>query len=85
MPDGSACVLTSSNERADVPCAKRRFPGPVAVGKIAVIGGMLDHAVQRDVFDDFELSHWILRVIGVKALPQMQERLSLQPHDEPPP
>src|SRR6266705_1183230 len=31
--------------------------GPVAVGEIAVIGGVLDHAVQRDVFDDFELSH----------------------------
>jgi hypothetical protein len=24
---------------------------------IAVIGAMLDHALQRDVFDDFELSH----------------------------
>jgi len=34
--------------------------GPVAVGKIAVIGGMLDHAVQRDVFDDCELSHSLL-------------------------
>src|SRR5258705_4030441 len=33
--------------------------GPVAVGEIAVIGGVLDHAVQRDVFDDFELSHWV--------------------------
>src|SRR5256885_2669042 len=31
--------------------------GPVAVGEIVVIGGVLDHAVQRDVFDDFELSH----------------------------
>src|SRR4051812_37196721 len=31
--------------------------GPVAVGEIAVIGGVLDHAVQRDVFHDFELSH----------------------------
>ena len=28
---------------------------PVAVGEIAVIGRVLDHAVQRDVFDDFEL------------------------------
>src|SRR3954470_2166938 len=32
---------------------------PVAVGEIAVIVGMLDHAVQRDVFDDLELSHLI--------------------------
>src|SRR3989475_6321039 len=31
--------------------------GPVAVGEIAVIGGVLDHAVQRDVFDDCERSH----------------------------
>src|ERR1700722_15193151 len=31
--------------------------GPVAVGEIAVFAGNLDHAVQRDVFDDFELSH----------------------------
>src|SRR6266571_364307 len=38
--------------------------GPVAVGEIAVIGGVLDHAVQRDVFDDFELSHLSLRVLG---------------------
>src|SRR5262245_22182995 len=38
--------------------------GPVAVGEIAVIGGVLDHAIQRDVFDDFELSHLSLRVLG---------------------
>src|ERR1700680_4544655 len=31
--------------------------GPVAVRKVAVIGGVLDHAVERDVFDDLELSH----------------------------
>src|SRR6266545_2965462 len=31
--------------------------GPVGVGEIAVIGGVLDHAVQRDVFDNLELSH----------------------------
>src|SRR6188474_2465738 len=31
--------------------------GPVAVGESAVIGGVLDHAVQRDMFDDLELSH----------------------------
>src|SRR5438132_13229188 len=36
--------------------------GPVAVGEIAAIGGVLDHAIQRDVFDDFELSHLSLRV-----------------------
>ena len=36
--------------------------GPVAVGEIVVIGGVLDHAVQRDVFDDFELSHLSPRV-----------------------
>src|SRR4051812_25222420 len=38
--------------------------GPVAVGEIAVIGGVLDHAVQRDVFHDSELSHLSLRVLG---------------------
>src|SRR2546428_4999289 len=38
--------------------------GPVAAGEIAVIGGVLDHAVQRDVFDDCELSHLSLRVLG---------------------
>ena len=36
---------------------------PFAVGEIAVIGGGLDHAVQRDVFHDFELSHLSLRVL----------------------
>src|SRR2546430_8945248 len=35
--------------------------GPAAVGEIAVIGGVLDHAVQRDVFDNFELSHLSFR------------------------
>ena len=34
--------------------------GPVAVGEVAVVGGVLDHAVQRDVFDDLELSHSLL-------------------------
>src|ERR1700727_1822564 len=42
--------------------------GPVAVGKIAVIGGVLDHAVQRDVFHDSELSHLSLRVPGLEFL-----------------
>src|SRR5207247_4787957 len=40
--------------------------GPVAVGEIAVIAGMLDHAVQRDVFDDLELSHLRLRDLGLE-------------------
>src|SRR5208282_1199734 len=30
---------------------------PVTVGKIILIGGGLDHAVQRDVFENSELSH----------------------------
>jgi poly(3-hydroxybutyrate) depolymerase len=34
--------------------------GPVAVGEIAVLAGDLDHAVQRDVFDDLDLSHGAL-------------------------
>src|SRR4029077_422160 len=38
--------------------------GPVAVGEIAVIGGVLDHAVQGDMFANFELSHLSLRVLG---------------------
>ena len=38
--------------------------GPVAVEEIVIIGGVLDHAVQRDVFDDFELSQLILYVLG---------------------
>jgi hypothetical protein len=38
--------------------------GPVAVGEIAIIGGVLDHAVERDVFDDFELSHFSLHAWG---------------------
>src|SRR5918911_4001434 len=41
---------------------------PVAVGEIVVIGGVLDHAIQRDVFDDFELSHLSLRVPGSEFL-----------------
>jgi len=41
---------------------------PVAVGEIAVFAGDLDHAVQRDVFDDFELSHLSLRVLGLEFL-----------------
>src|SRR5882672_1953684 len=31
--------------------------GPVAVGEIAAIGGVLNHAVQRDMFHDLDLSH----------------------------
>ncbi len=30
---------------------------PVAVGEVVVIAGVLDDAIQRDVFDDFEFSH----------------------------
>jgi len=30
---------------------------PVAVGEIVFIGGLLDHAVQRDLFDEPDLSH----------------------------
>src|SRR5207253_7456582 len=51
---GEDCISTSGG-----PIGR----GPVAVGEIAVIGGVLDHAVQRDVFDDFELSHLSLRVV----------------------
>ena len=32
-PDGVACVLTSSNERAGVPSAKKRFPVPNKTGE----------------------------------------------------
>src|SRR5580700_9876454 len=32
---------------------------PIAVGEIVVIGGLLDHAVQRDVFENSELSHCV--------------------------
>src|SRR5262245_632500 len=31
--------------------------GPVAVGETVVIGGVLDHAVQRNMFHDLDLSH----------------------------
>ena len=48
----------------------RRCPigrGPVAVGKAVIIGGVLDHAVQREVFDDLELSHSLsLGSVGIK-------------------
>jgi hypothetical protein len=30
---------------------------PVAVGEIVFIGGLLDDAVQRDLFDEPDLSH----------------------------
>src|SRR4029077_17338861 len=39
--------------------------GPVVVGEVAPIGGVLDHAVQRDVFDDFELSHSLSISAGI--------------------
>jgi len=45
MPDGMAFVLTSSNERAGVPSAKKRFPVPNRAGSelpaIQVIGEVL--------------------------------------------
>src|SRR5438105_319539 len=41
--------------------------GPVAVAEIAAIGGVLDHAIQRDVFEDLELSNFSLRVLGVNT------------------
>jgi hypothetical protein len=41
---------------------------PVDVGEIVVIGGVLDHAVKRDVFGDFELSHLSLRVLELEFL-----------------
>jgi hypothetical protein len=34
--------------------------GPVAVRETALFAGGLDHAVQRDVFDDLDLSHGAL-------------------------
>src|SRR5258705_863615 len=56
--------------------------GPVAVGKIIVIGGMLDHAVQRDVFDDFELSHlnftFAISGFGVNPSPKSSISISLR-------
>src|SRR5207253_10354224 len=40
--------------------------GPVAVGEIVVIGGVLDHAVQRNVLHDLELSHLLsLSSVGI--------------------
>ena len=42
--------------------------GPVAVGRIVVIGRVLDHAVQRNVFDECERSHLSLRsALGVRS------------------
>ena len=43
-------------------------PRPVAVREIAVIGRVLDHTVQRDVFDDLELSYLSLRVLGLASV-----------------
>src|ERR1044072_4462279 len=31
--------------------------GPLAVREVAVVGGMLDYPVQRDVLDDLQLPH----------------------------
>src|SRR5256714_14296864 len=56
--------------------------GPVAVGEIVVIGGVLDHAVQRDVFEDFELSHLIFTFaisgLGVNASPKSSRSITLR-------
>src|SRR6267378_3444242 len=41
--------------------------GPVAVGEIAVIGGVLDHAVQRNVFHDLQLSHLSSAGVGKRS------------------
>src|ERR1700739_952642 len=38
--------------------------GPGAVGEIVFIGGLLDHAVQRDMFHDPDLSHTVSLNIG---------------------
>ena len=35
------------------------------LGKVVAIGGVLDYAVQRDVFDDLELSHSLLASAGI--------------------
>src|SRR5881392_2601755 len=40
---------------------------PVAVWEIAVIGGVLDHTVQRNVFHDLELSHLSSLGIGKRS------------------
>src|SRR5262249_58414624 len=55
--------------------------GPVAVGEIAVFAGDLDHAVQRDVFEDFELSHLSLRGsgVGVSTLLALRGTRALRP------
>src|SRR4029077_19320695 len=41
--------------------------GPIAVEEIVVIGGVLDHAVQRDVFEKFELSHCVSFHTGLRS------------------
>src|SRR5262245_35345172 len=50
--------------------------GPVAVGEIAVLAGDLDHAVQRDVFDDFELSHCESPLLSLAIIRWAEEYLS---------
>ena len=47
-------------ENYDPPAQLRCLP--VAIREIAAFAGVLDHTVQRDALDDFELSHWNLRV-----------------------
>src|SRR5207247_1821412 len=56
---------------------------PVAVGEVAVFAGDLDHAVQRDVFDDFELSHLSLRVVVSTPRSRHQVMCVVCPTDRP--
>src|SRR6266487_3772391 len=50
--------------------------GPVAVGEIAVIAGVLDHTVQRDVFEDFECSRLSLSVLRLEFSVPVHEMTS---------
>ena len=40
--------------------------GPVAVAEVVAVGGVLDHAVKRDVLDDFQFSHMISSASGLE-------------------
>src|SRR5262245_38412839 len=55
--------------------------GPVGVGEV-VFAGVLDHAVQRDVFDDLELSHlnftFAISGFGVNPSPKSSTSISLR-------
>ncbi len=56
---GDECISAS---RGPIGC------GPVAVGKIVFIGGVLDHTVQRDMFANCELSHFGSPCSGIAFL-----------------